>query len=1017
MFSVKSGLKFLFLSTSLMTPHLAFSQDIPQVFSSAADAEYYANWGLDMINALPAYQKGFAGKSVTVAVIDSGLDINHPEFAGRISPALYNFGTDNDSLDTFPSFDDDGSLNGHGQHVAGIIGAGRNGFGMQGVAYDATIMPLRAIEVAEDDDGLPASDRAIIYAADHGAKVLNGSYGPNTFPMPTVDGVPNPNYQVLDYQLMIETPDDLQVTYEAMKYAAEKDVVMVFAAGNEREDQPGYYTSMPTGNGMLPLITSDFINSEKIRFLDMDFEDDINPNDPATYRFLSPADPSLVNMDFSDLKGSLIVVVSVGRDGNIAPYSNECGETAEWCMAAPGGVMMSEDDDPDGIYSTWPQGDATNDNSDYKYEQGTSMASPHVAGAAAVVRSAFPYLNARQTMETILTTATKQGFEDEAKFGQGLLNLGLAVDGPMAFRYNGVFNVDTQGYSSIWSNSISGIGDLTKRGEGILALEGENSYEGGTKIVGGVLEINGRVSSPTEVSETGTIAGRGFVGDLTLFNGGRIAPGSVLNPENAIGRLTVSGIFTQQSGSAYVADFVSGTEPKAGLDQIIVDGAANLQDGSSFELIYQGTTSGVDAFSRAVVLSATGGVNGTYGEISGSYVNNARFIDFVLHYDANNVFLNTSRSAVAFADVANSQNQVSTAEALESQGSGGVLYDNILFLTQQDARRAYDQLSGEAYASIQATFINNSAYTRSVVYNNLAQVFAAPSISNGQSPEDVNFPTVWGHGFGGWTNLSGEGIAARTKSSVGGFITGVDTQVFDTWRFGVLASYSQTNFRLNERMSSGTSDDYTLGTYAGTETPAALGVVALRSGLSYTWHNIEMKRGIAFADFDDKLLADYNAGTFQVFGELGYRLEPTEQSRIEPYVNLAYVRLKTDGFSEKDTHGAGLNVEESTINTALSTFGIRASTALNKHVVPVKARADIAWHRAYGDDRPTSAASFAGSDGFIIGGTSVGKNTALISGGFDFEFSKAALLNVTYQGQFGSGLTQNGVNVNLRMNF
>lgn len=55
----------------------------------------------------------------------------------------------------------------------------------------------------------------------------------------------------------------------------------------------------------------------------------------------------------------------------------------------------------------------------------------------------------------------------------------------------GVFDVDTQGYSSIGSNLITGIGDLSKCGEGILVLDGINSYQGGTNIVGGVLEVNG----------------------------------------------------------------------------------------------------------------------------------------------------------------------------------------------------------------------------------------------------------------------------------------------------------------------------------------------------------------------------------------------------------------------------------------------------------------------------------------------------------------------------------------------
>lgn len=1011
MFSSESGLKFLLLSTALMNPNFAFAQNLPHASSSLADAEYFANWGLDMINALPAYQKGFTGMGVIVAVVDSGLDVHHPEYVGRVSPLLYNFGASQTLDDVFPTIKPNGAYDAHGDHVAGIIGAGRNGFGMQGVAYESILMPLRAIGVGGRNDYISADNEAIIYAAENGAQVLNGSYGPYAYPSPKIDGEQNPNYQVLDYQLIDSSPYFLDQTYEVMKYAAEKDVVLVFAAGNERRDQPGYYTTIPSGNGMLPLITPDFIRSGKIRFLDYD-NPDLNKNDPSTYTFLDPADPDFDDMDFSDLKGSLIAVVSVGPDGNMAPYSNECGETAEWCLAAPGGAMTQRGD-ANGIYSTWPAGDPTNGNQEYQYLQGTSMASPHVAGAAAVVRSAFPYLNARQTIETILTTATKEGFEDEAKFGQGLLNLGAAIDGPMAFRYTGVFDVDTKGYSSIWSNSISGIGDLTKRGEGVLVLNGNNSYQGGTNIVGGVLEVNGSITSPTDVSDTGTIAGLGAVGELRLLDGGQVAPGGAFNPENAIGTLIVNGKFTQQAGSSYLADFIAGNGPNAGVDQIVVDGAADLQYGSSFELVHKGFSSRAQVSSRSIVLSASGGVNGTYGDIAGSYVQDARFINFVLDYDTNNVFLDTSRSEVAFADVANSQNQFSTAVALESQGEGGVLHDYILFLTQQDARQAYDQLSGEAYASVQSTFINNSAYTRSATYSNLSQAFA----TSNQSSENGRLPTIWGHGFGGWTNLSGDSNAARSKSSIGGFISGIDAQVFDNWRLGVLASYSQTNFRLNERLSSGTSDDYTIGTYAGTQMPVAQGIVALRAGLSYTWHNIEMKRAIAFTGFDDRLSSSYDAGSFQVFGEMGYKLPFTEKASFEPYANLAYVRLKTDAFSETSIQGAALNVDGNSMNTTLTTLGFRATATLNEKVIPVKARADLGWRHAFGDDRPSSFASFAGSDGFVIGGTSIGKDTALVSGGFDFELSKSALLNVSYQGQFGSGLTQNGVNANLRMKF
>ncbi|MDP8250028.1 autotransporter domain-containing protein [Pseudochrobactrum saccharolyticum] len=1013
---IKVGLKYLTLTTALaapaFVPTFAYAQNA-EAIPPAADAEYHANWGLDMINALPAYLKGYTGKGVVVAVIDTGLDVNHPEYAGRVSPFYYNFGDEQPARDVFPR-KKRGSLNGHGDHVAGIIGAGRNGFGMQGVAYDSILMPLRAVEVENDDEDFNPTDEAIAYAVKNGAKVINGSYGPDVYPNRDLEqGIPNPNYQILNYQLMISTLDDLEQTYKVLKYAADEDVVMVFAAGNSRQEQPGAYTSMPIGNGMLPLITRDYINSGKIRFLgdgddDDDDLDDFDLNNPNTYRLIDPNDPVFEDTDFSDLKGSLIVVVSVGSDGKLAPYSNECGDTAEWCITAPGGAMTRENISG-GIYSTWPQGD---ENDGYRYIHGTSMAAPHVAGAAAVVRSAFPYMNARQTIETILTTTTKTGFEDQDKFGQGLLNLGAAIDGPMAFRYAGVFDVDTQGYSSIWSNSISGIGDLTKRGDGILVLSGQNTYQGPTNIVGGGLEVQRSITSDSHVSQAGQLSGSGSVGNVILAKGGKISPGSAIFADNAIGTLTVNGSFFQSSGSTYIA----GLSAANGTDHISINGAAILGSNSSLELVRQGAGRGTAA-GRYTLLTARDGVIGTYDNWGGSLVTQTPFIDFALDYDSTNVFLETSRSDVAFADIAVTHNQTATATALESQGAGSILYDHMLFLNKTEARQAYDQLSGEAYASIQSSLINNSAYTRTAVYNQLSRSF---SKSSGVAETTIGYldqPNFWMHGLGEWTTQSGNDNTAKTRNSIGGFLTGIDAQVWDNWRFGLLAGYSYSKFRIHERMSSGKSDDYTIGSYAGTEMAHNQGTFAFRSGAAYTWHNINMNRGIAFAGFEDKLAADYKAGTFQIFGELGYKHQTTEQFAIEPYANLAYVHLRADKFSEDGRNGATLNMYKSTMDTALASLGFRISADLNQGVIPVKARADIAWRHAFGDVTPTSKANFTGSDAFTINGMAIGRNTAFISTGLDFQLEKNAVLGVSYQGQFGSGITQNGLNASLKIQF
>ncbi len=360
-----------------------------------------------------------------------------------------------------------------------------------------------------------------------------------------------------------------------------------------------------------------------------------------------------------------------------------------------------------------------------------------------------------------------------------------------------------------------------------------------------------------------------------------------------------------------------------------------------------------------------------------------------------------------------------------------------------DIRSALPLLSGEAYASATGVLANASGATRSVVNNRLQQAFggtpstavavmgfapvaqpkAAASAMQAVAPEaisknDLNRYAAWGSVYGSWASQSGDSNAVRTKSTLGGFTTGIDTAVYDNWRLGVLAGYSRSTFKAGERGASGSSDNYTLGAYSGTEWGMVGGTIGLRSGLAYSWHNVEMNRSVAFADFSDKLSADYHAGTFQIFGEAGYKINTSERSLIEPYANLAYVRVRNDGFDEKGLKGAALSVHSGSMDTTLSTLGMRVSAGFDLGGFVSTARADFGWRHAYGDVIPATTAGFVGaSNSFTSFGTSIARDTALIETGFDVQLSPATMLGLTYQGQFGSGLSQNSVNANLSMKF
>lgn len=135
--------------------------------------EYFASHGLEMLEAAPAYASGATGNGILVGVIDTGIDVDHPEFAGAIHGQSTDIVTGSAA-----SLDD---ADGHGTAVAGVIAARRNGVLAHGVAFDADLLVIRADAPGSCVGGCafdPADLAAATdYAVDHGARVINYSLG------------------------------------------------------------------------------------------------------------------------------------------------------------------------------------------------------------------------------------------------------------------------------------------------------------------------------------------------------------------------------------------------------------------------------------------------------------------------------------------------------------------------------------------------------------------------------------------------------------------------------------------------------------------------------------------------------------------------------------------------------------------------------------------------------------------------------------------------------------------------
>ncbi|WP_453994013.1 S8 family peptidase [Bacillus nitroreducens] len=270
-------------------------------------------WNLRMIESEIGWGITQGSEKVKIAIIDTGVDLDHPDLVNRITDG-YNIVKDN----RIP--DDD---NGHGTHVAGIIASQTNNYeGTAGITWYNPIMPVKVM--GEDGYGSTFDiARGIIWATDHGASVINLSLG---------------NYK------------GSKMLKQAVDYAYRHDVVMVAASGNDDSSQPSY---------------------------------------PAAY-------PHVLS------------VAAVDLNGDRANFSNY-GDYID--VSAPGVTIPS-----------------TYIDEQYAALSGTSMAAPHVAALAALMRSVNPNLSNKEIMEIIKGTSLDLGqVGKDIYFGEGLIDMVQAL--------------------------------------------------------------------------------------------------------------------------------------------------------------------------------------------------------------------------------------------------------------------------------------------------------------------------------------------------------------------------------------------------------------------------------------------------------------------------------------------------------------------------------------------------------------------------------------------------------------
>jgi len=340
------------------------------------DEPYFPyQWGMLAIHAPDAWDAGYEGKNATVFILDSGIDADHEDLAPNLIKSLSTSFVPGESYNV-----GDSTFFSHGTHIAGIIAAADNQYGLIGVAPEAKIVAVKVISEKDESGDFSWINEGIIYAANKGADVINLSLGA-TF---------SKNGFFLDENNQLQKVPAIYIQYwiqaqqRAIDYAYKKGVTIVCSAGNEYANADG--------DGSI---------------------------------LIAPAEMNHVIAVSATAPNLLVHDIPIGTEPDYdipASYTNYGKSLID--LAAPGGDINFYPN-PNYLYnmvlSTSSRG--------FAFAAGTSMAAPHVAGVAAlIIGKNGGHMSPHMVTKQLLKTADKiDGNGNSSYFGKGRVNAYRAV--------------------------------------------------------------------------------------------------------------------------------------------------------------------------------------------------------------------------------------------------------------------------------------------------------------------------------------------------------------------------------------------------------------------------------------------------------------------------------------------------------------------------------------------------------------------------------------------------------------